>query len=87
MRKLIFGLDGLVVQLTGPIILVEFKDMGHILQDLESVATQFDEPREARDVTSKIAPEMGLVLWQLGWRLQQHAETILDGDNASPLPN
>jgi hypothetical protein len=85
MRTLVFGLDGLVVQLTGPIILVQFNDMAHISSELEAAADQLlPQPGEPRDATGILAPEVGLVLLELGRRLQQQATVFLDGDDASP---
>lgn len=84
MQTLVVGLDGLVLQLTGSIILVEFTDMAHISSEFEAAAAQLlPQPGEPRDATGKLAPEIGLVLWELSWRLQQQAEVFLDGDDVS----
>jgi hypothetical protein len=86
MRKFVFGLDGLVVQLTGPIILVQFNDMAHVLPELEAIAAQFDEPPtgETRDATHELGPEFAIVLWELGGRLQQQAAAVLRDGYTSP---
>jgi hypothetical protein len=84
-RKLVFGFEGLVVQLTGPIILVQFNDMGHVLPDVEAIAAQIDKPpTETRDVTHELGSEFAIVLWELGRRLQQQAAAVLRDGSASP---